>query len=198
MFYHTHNTEAFVLTALPSGESSKYVYLFTKDLGLVGAHAQGVRDVKSKLRYALDNLSYSRVSLVRGKNSWRLTNAVPHKNFFLEFRDDQPKLILCANTLALIKKLVAGEEKNHKLFEILDSGFSFLERERLSSDNIKNVEAIFMLRILDNLGYLGDEAVLEQFVLGDAWSHEMLVEMERERRNAVFAINKSLEASHMI
>jgi DNA repair protein RecO len=197
MFYHQYNTEAFVLGSRPSGEGSKYVYLFTKELGLLGAHAQGSREIKSKLRYALDDLSHSKVSLVKGKSTWRLTNAVPHKNFFVQFRLEHEKLRLCANALAIIKKLVAGEEKNIKLFEILEQGFAFLEENNLSEDDIHNAEAIFMLRILNNLGYFGASKTLENFALTDEWNQTLLQEMSRERRNAVFVINKSLEASHL-
>lgn len=197
MFYHIYNTEAFVLGSRPSGEASKYVYLFTRELGLIGAHAQSSREVKSKLRYALDDLSYSKVSLVKGKNSWKLTNAVPEKNFFANFSENYPKLLLCANALALIKKLVAGEEKNSKLFEILEQGFKFLEENNLSEEDIHNAEAIFMLRILNNLGYFGASKTLENFALTDFWNQSLIQEMAGQRRNAVFVINKSLEASHL-
>lgn len=197
MFYHTYTTDAFILGSRPSGEGSKYVYLFTKELGLLGAHAQGSREIKSKLRYALDDLSYSKISLVKGKNSWKLTNAMPNKNFFAQFSLERSKLLLCANALALIKKLVAGEEKNTKLFEILQQGFAFLEQNNLSEEDIHNAEAIFMLRILNNLGYFGASKTLENFALTDFWNQTLLAEMSRERKNAIFAINKSLEASHL-
>ena len=197
MFYHTYNTEAFVLGSRPSGESSKYVYLFTKDLGLVGARAQGSREIKSKLRYALDDLSHSKVSLVKGKNSWKLTGAASHKNFFAQFKNERAKLVLCANAFALIKKLVAGEEKNQKLFEILEQGFSFLEQENLSDEDVLNAEAIFMLRILNNLGYFGEHEMLGGFALTEFWTPDLLKEMSAKRRNAISAINKSLEVSHL-
>lgn len=197
MFYHTYNTEAFILGSRPSGEASKYIYLFTRELGLIGAHAQGSRQLKSKLRYALDDLSHSKISLVKGKNSWKLTNAAPHKNLFSQFKSEPAKLRLAANALALIKKLVAGEEKNAKLFEILEQGFAFLEQNNLSEEDVQNAEAIFMLRILNNLGYFGASKTLENFAYTDAWNQALLQEMSRERRNAIFVINKSLEASHL-
>lgn len=200
MFYHTYNTEAFVLGSRPSGEASRYVYLFTRDLGLVGAHAQGARSLKSKMRYALEPLSHSKVSLVRGKKSWKLTGAAPDKIFFLKFaggREEREKLALCANTFALIRKLVTGEEKNPELFEILDAGFSFLECADLKSEDIKNTEAILMLRILNNLGYFGGSQALDVFVKESGWSAELLIEMSATRRSAISIINKSLEASHL-
>src|SRR5689334_20839105 len=127
MFYHTYNTEAFVLSSEPTGEASKYVYLFTRDLGLVGERAQSSRSVASKLRFALEPLSHSKVSLVRGKNSWRLTNAAPEENLFMKLRDNREKLVLCANVFALIKKLLAGEEKNHELFTTLSDAIDFIK-----------------------------------------------------------------------
>lgn len=173
------------------------MFLFTRELGLVGAHAQSSRQTKSKLRYALDDLSFSKVSLVRGKNTWRLTNAVFQQNFFTTFREDRAKLVVCANVLKLIQKLVAGEEKNEKLFEIVERGFSFLLENTLSEEGVHNTEAIFVLRILDNLGYFGGSEALSGFVASDAWSLEMIKEMSVQRKNAIYVINKSLEASHL-
>ena len=68
MSYHTYNTEGLILEAKPIGETSQYVYVFTRELGLVGAHAQNTRHITSKLRYALDAPARSTVSLVRGKH----------------------------------------------------------------------------------------------------------------------------------
>ncbi|MEK7185103.1 MAG: DNA repair protein RecO [Patescibacteria group bacterium] len=198
MLYHTYNTEAFVLSGMPVGESSRFIFLFTKDLGLVGARAQNARSVSSKLRHSLNDLSLSKVSLVRGKNAWRLTNATFQKNFFKMFRDRSEILLLSARVLATIKTLVAGEEANPALYETLSTAFAFLENENLTSEEIKNVEAILMLRILDNLGYFGSHTELGAFVADPShWSRELLAEMQNERSRAILAINNSLKASHL-
>lgn len=202
MVYHTYNTEAFVLGALPAGESSRFVYLFTRDLGLVGARAQNARSVASKLRYALSDFSHSAVSLVRGKNSWRLVNAAPQKNFFAMFRTCPDALELTARILATVRMLVAGEEANPELYRVLEHAFGFLELHTQSAPelarDIKNIEVILMLRILDNLGYFGSHADLGQFVATPTiWSAALLAEMDGKRRAAVLAINNALKMSNL-
>lgn len=198
MMYHTYNTEAFILGGLPAGESSRFMYLFTRDLGLVGARAQNARGVASKLRYSLADFSHSSVSLVRGKNSWRLVNAAPQKNFFALFRAHPDALELTARILATVRMLVAGEEANPQLYAILTHAFSFLEQNLESTQTTKNFETILMLRILDNLGYFGSHDSLGEFVqTPTVWSRELLDAMEDKRRAAVMAINNALKMSNL-
>src|SRR3989344_4801484 len=109
MSHHIYTTEGLVLGSMPLGEANKYISIFTRDLGLIRASAQGVRSVSSKLRYGLQDFSQSTISLVRGKNVWRVTNALPYKNLFASFKNDESKFLLCTNVLSLVKKLVAGE-----------------------------------------------------------------------------------------
>ncbi len=197
MMYHMYNTEAFVLGGMPAGESSRFMYLFTKDLGLVGVRAQNARSVASKLRYALDDFSHSKVSLVRGKQVWRLTNAAPHKNFFRTFRERHDALEVCTRILSTVRMLVAGEEANPTLFTILTDGFSFLESAELDEESLKNLEAILMLRILDNLGYFGSHEMLGEFVQNGEWHAEILAAMQPKRRDAIVAINAALRATNL-
>lgn len=197
MLYHTYNTEAFVLNSFPVGESSRYVYLFTRDLGLVGAHAQGARKISSKLRYALDDLSHAKVSLVRGKNTWRLTNAAPEKHFFNHFRHDREKLIAVSNILFTVRKLIAGEDSNVRLYNILCYGLEFLRQNELLTREIRNAEAILMLRILDALGYFGHHESLGGFVGNDPLTQELVAKMDSSRKTAIDAINSSLRETHL-
>ena len=206
MLYHSYNTEAFVLGGLPVGESSRFVFLFTKDLGLVGARVQNARSVSSKLRYSLDDLSLSKVSLVRGRNVWRLTNAAPQKSLFSIFRNQPEILLLVTRILGTIKMLVAGEEVNRELFSILNEAFLFLENEssteKLTVEEIKNAEVILMLRILNNLGYFGSHNELGEFVVvaespEKTWSRDLLSRMQKERSKAILVINSSLKASNL-
>ena len=75
--HHLHHTEAYVLGSSPKGEDSKLLRLYTRELGLVYAHAQGVRKLSSKLRFTLQDFSLATVDLVRGREIWRVTTATP-------------------------------------------------------------------------------------------------------------------------
>ncbi len=197
MSYHVYNTPGFILGGTPSGEASRYIYIFTRDLGLVGAHAQNTRNVNSKLRYALDAPSFSQVSLVRGKNMWRLKSAVPDKRFYTIFKDDPEKLKLCIRVFALIKKLLAGEEANEPLFTIIQDFLDFLEKNFTPDLNLKDAEPILVLRILHLLGYIPENELTTQFARSSEWNAELIKKMAPMRKEAVAIINESLKASDL-
>ncbi len=200
MAYHTYNTPGLILDTQPSGESSQYVYVFTRDLGLVGAHAQNTRHVSSKLRYALDAPARSTVSLVRGKNMWRLISAVPEKSFYSLFRDNPEKQILTAQTFFLIKKLLAGEEPNIELFQMVNESLDFLENDINTTvpDHIKNFEAILLLRILHILGYIPETENLKKFYISTEWGMGMIESFTPFRKTAVGVVNESLRETGLI
>ncbi|MEK7390557.1 MAG: recombination protein O N-terminal domain-containing protein [Patescibacteria group bacterium] len=190
LHYHTYNTLGLILGSAPSGEASRYVYVFTKDLGLVGAHAQNTRNINSKLRYALDAPARSHVSLVRGKNMWRLISAVPDKRFYSVFKENPEKQRLCARTFSLIKKLLAGEEANPELFAVVNEFLDFIEKEE--QNTLKDVEAILVLRILHYLGYIPGNDLTRQFAHSTGWNSEIISAMAPRRKEAVKIINESL------
>ncbi len=197
MAHHIYTTEGFVLGGIPSGEANSYLYVFTRELGLVGASARAVRDIKSKLRYGLQDFSHCVLSLVRGKNEWKITNAVPKENIYYTFALEKEKFMVCAHALSLIKKLVAGEEKNEKLFDILNDGFSFLEKNDFTRQQILHAESLMMLRIVYNLGYLTNTSVLAPFVKSNDWNIELVEQMPKHHTHAVAEINKAIRESQL-
>lgn len=74
MSHLIYSTEALVLKAEDRGEGSRLFWLFTEHFGLVVAHAQGVRQAHSKLKHELQLYNLIRVSLVRGREWWRVVN----------------------------------------------------------------------------------------------------------------------------
>ena len=197
MSHHVYKTEGLIISSHPSGESNKFYYIFTRDLGLVFASAQGVRKLQSKLRYSLQDFSFAQISLVRGKNMWKITNAVYEKNFYQLFKESDAKIFVCSQIFSLIKKLLAGEEKNEILFDIVKSSLRFLEESELNSDEIKNFECIAVLKILHNLGYLGESDSLKKFIEEQVWSLELISAMMDSKKEAIFNINKSIKETQL-
>ncbi len=196
MQHHIYNTEGFVLGSLPHGEANSFIYIFTRELGLVGARAQSVRTVSSKLRFSLQDFSYAKVSLVRGKNVWRITNATLINNFHTDFKNEPEKAVVCANVFALLKKLLAGEEKNAELFGIISDGLLFLKNSCEKGD-VSQTELLLVLKILHNLGYIGDHSKLESFIKIPEWSREVLQEMLSIKNEALLHVNNALKASQL-
>ncbi len=129
MSYHIYTTKGIILSARPKGEADRLYSILTRDFGLIRAHAIGIRKSTSKLRGALEPVSLSTVSLVRGKEFWRLTSAEVIKRF----KKTKP--------LALLEQLVAGEAAHPELFDAVE--------KHLNSD-----ETVLVSQILFHLGYL--------------------------------------------
>lgn len=196
MAHHVYQTDAIVLSASPEGEASGYFKLLTRELGLVGGTAQSVRAEKSKLRYGLQEYSRSSVSLVRGKDRWRIVNAVPVENFYFAYGKDKAKMAACARISALVKKLVAGEGRNEPLFDEVLSVLSFLE-EPLDREELASVQLVSALRILRLLGYGSPDPSLEPFALGSGWDRSALAAFGPHAKEARAAIRRALSATHL-
>ena len=160
--HHIYHTEGIILENKNFGETGKYYSIFTRDLGMIYASAQGVRKMSSKLRFVIQDFSYVKIDLVRGKDFWRITNA--SKTNMLENISKRPETFeVFANISSLLKRLLAGEETNRDLFSDLVMGLSVLEKSRIK-ENLRNIEAIIVLRILSNLGYIGGDELLKNLV----------------------------------
>src|SRR3989344_2888382 len=113
MTHEIKTTEALVLATREVGDGTQILTLLTTDLGLIFARAQGLRELKSKLRYGLQLFSLANVSLVRGQETWRVTNSEPCESLAPE---DSTKLILITRVASLLNRLVRGEEAHPELF----------------------------------------------------------------------------------
>ncbi len=155
--HHIYHTEAFVLGSRPKGEDSKILMLYTRELGLVYAHAQGLRKLSSKLRYVLQDLSRVQVDLVRGKEVWRVTTAAPAHSAGAEMPRGPEAVRVLARVAALAVRLVAGEEANDEIYGALDRAYALLSRSAIPPEDLRAVELLTVARILTALGYLSRE-----------------------------------------
>jgi DNA repair protein RecO (recombination protein O) len=192
--HHIYHTEGIILESKNYGEAGKYYFLLTRDLGMIYASAQGVRKLSSKLRFILQDFSYVKVDLVRGKDFWRITSA--SKTDRLENLSKNPfTLKIFANISRLLKRLLAGEAPNEILFLDLLNGLDFLEKSRLENE-FENIEAIIVLRILNNLGYLGGDQAIKDMIKSP-FEDNLVFETRKSRRKILSEINKSIRETHL-
>ncbi len=195
--YHLYQTDALVLGGEPSGEGSRRLTLFTRELGLLSAVATSVREERSKLRYGLQDFSYTTVSLVRGRERWRVTNAALMQNLAEVFRDFSEARELFARIAKLLRRLLHGEEKNEPLFRAVRESFAYLERNQ-SASLIAQIEVVLVLRILSLLGYLAPRKEFEVFLVEPlSWNAELFGHTAHLRSLALSEINRSLRETHL-
>ncbi len=197
MSHHIYQTDGFILGSANSGEANRFFNIFTRDLGKIDATAQGVRLIESKLRYSLQDFSLSHLSLVRGKDLWRITSASKLFNLHEELEGEQ--FAVFARVFSLLRRLLAGEEKNETLFTVLKAAFIFLQEKgrHLSAPELSNFEYILLLRILHSLGYLGDNPIFAPFLQAELWHQDLLNQLTNVSRQALSAINSSIKESQL-
>lgn len=197
MSHHIYHTRGLILGSVPTRESNKYYRIFTEELGLVGATAQAVRKLSSKLRYTLQDFSWIKVDLVHGREVWRITSAVPEEvapthrgEIFPENR------VLLARVCALVARLVHGEEQNNILFGELSTITEFLREEIVPSFLHASFETLATMRVLSHLGYNNFEPY-KDFVQNTVWSHDVLESFENVRLTALHDVNRILKETHL-
>lgn len=192
-----HHTEAIVLCGTPSGEAHKFFYLLTKDFGLVVAHARSVRSMQSKLRYSMQDFSHIQADLVHGKSGWRITSAIHIKSFCTTCDAADHALPVISRVSNLLRRLLKGEEKNEPLFIDVALGFALLSSSGLNKEDVRSMEAVLVMRILNHLGYWGDDSALAQFLTGDIGNGDHIAKIKEQKRRAIGAINEALQETQL-
>lgn len=170
-------------------------FLLTRDLGFIKATAQGVRLAKSKLKGHLQVFSLTKVSVVKGKDLWRITNAEAIvQNGVIK---NKGKLAVLFNSSALLLRLIHGEEKDEKLFECVESAYILCRDADLSPDELKNTEILTVLRIMHFLGYIKKAEGLTDFAEGTNLTPELLADFSSKRKLAISEINTALKETHL-
>ncbi len=183
-------TEALVCASKSSNTSDKSYLLFTKDAGMLWASAKSVREERSKHRYAVQDFSMVRVSLVRGKSGWRVTGSEAIRNLYFDAQSRETRTLV-RNVLRFLKRLLHGETPVPQVYE---DAVALLE---FSSSDPLRVETVFALRTLHTLGYIAKEelfgTVLTAPTLEDAFKEADEALFEKSRKT----IAEALEASHL-
>lgn len=193
--YQKYHTEALVLGNREISEADKVVILFTKDFGLVRARATAVRTERSKMRYAVQDYSLARVSLVKGKRGWRLAGATPVKLV----SGDRKCIGVFARIAELTIRLVHGEEKNDYLYAVLSEAHSALLQlnDGGTTSIIPTIEIVCVARVLYALGYLSAEALETALFTHTAYDREHVLEAEAMRDKLLSSINRAIAETHL-
>ena len=195
MPYRIYETQAFILSSRTQGEADRVFTLYTREFGLVRATAQGIRELKSKLRYSLQPYAQVVVNMVRGRGGWRITNARLAEDTVAPILKTPGHRLILVRVLSLVRRMLAGEERNTELFDSLSNGSAFLSG--VPNASLPEAEILLVLRVLYHLGYVGASAVFSELMVGNLWNDEALHEASRCRKVLVNLVNESLRSSHL-
>ncbi len=197
MSYPLYHTDALVLGSAPASEGSRTISFFTRELGFLTASAQSVREERSKLRYGLQDFSHSEIALVRGKEFWRITHVSLFENIFQELKGDRKAARMIGRIFSLLKRLLAGEEKNEPLFVAVLEGLHYVAQVK-DTHLVDGVEIVLVLRVLYLLGYLAPRGEFDPFLShSDLWNDSLISNALLFRTIAISEINNSLRETQL-
>lgn len=193
--HHIYHTNGFILSSINKGEANKMLTIYTRELGLVRAMVQGIRLHKSKLRFALQDLSHSNIDLVRGKDIWRITTA-SNINTFPYARASHLSLLIIVRVSKLLERLCDGEQSNEKIFDDFIESLYLLDNVNIENQSREALELHLVLRIMNQLGYIGESDMLHDYLSGsiDLNKTEILLQ---KKQFIISHINKALNESQL-
>ncbi len=193
--HHIYHTHGFILGSRNIGEANKLFVIYTREMGLIRATAQGVRLNKSKLRFALQDFSYAHIDLVRGRDIWRVTSATTVTSFPYA-RSDEQSLLLIARISKLIERVCDGEEANEKIFDDFTQALYLIDDIYITSIRREALELYLVLRIMNLLGYIGESELLSDY-LSTPFDQIEIEVLLKERQSIIAHINKALNESQL-
>lgn len=191
--HHIYTTESIILRRDALDTSASYIVL-TKDLGLIRARAQGVRGIKSRLKGALQEFSFSTIAFVHGRSGWKITTAIPERNFFNDVKDVKVRKIMAHIADSLIR-LITGEEKSPEIFSAVSNGFSILTEGK---EDAPLIETIILARVLHTLGLLASDEHTAPLLLDYTdFSSSLLSHTTIHKASIIRVINRGFQESQL-
>ena len=150
-----YTTDALVCGSFDRNAADKSYLLFTESLGMVYATARSAREERSRQRFALQDFSFVRVSLVKGKGGWRVGSVVAQENVFQSAidRDTRGRVI---RIVRVLRRFVSGEEPAGDLYTLTAAALRALGANHLTHPDAF-VDAV-TFRMLYQLGYIAPRA----------------------------------------
>ena len=188
--YKTYTTDAIVCGSRDSYTSDKSYMLFTRDAGMLWANARSVRVEKSKQRFALQDFSIIRVSLVKGKGGWRIGSVEAISNPFMEAATRESRAGVTA-IVKLLRRFMHGEESHPTIYK--DASLVLSCVAVAQQEDIVDLQDQFTLRVLHTLGYVAPHKTYDAIIhTEDPWSVPQKISREGKK-----AIEKALSVSHL-
>lgn len=186
------HTDAIVLHAYPTNEANKTIVLFTRELGVVRARAQGIRKSGAKLGAHVVEYSIIRADLVKGRGQWRMTTAKVVKNPSMEHVTAEHKRAY-VRMLGLVERFLGDESPQAELFDHI------IECSQLLLDmtlDVKTFDTIILWKCMVFLGYVSIPDELQKLFSAPLVELVTYVQ-EHHNKTLIQQVNNAIQQSHL-
>ncbi len=155
MAYQTYTTEAVVCGTFNKNTADRSYLLFTREAGMLYAEAKSVREERSRQRMSLQDFSLVRVSLVKGKSSWKIGSIECLTNYFMSAEDKEARGSV-VKVVKFLRRFYGGQEAAPALFDYMVSA---LARLTTATPHREFTELVVQVHLLHELGFADTRAV---------------------------------------
>ena len=134
------------------GEQDKLVYALTQTNGVIKAFVRGAKNIKNQKCAATSLLSYSRLTIYRGRDTYTIGDAIPEK-IFSKLRSDVLKMCLAQYFCELALTICPREQKSDKFLSLVLNAMYLISEDKRSP---KLVKPCLEMRLASLAGYMPD------------------------------------------
>jgi recombinational DNA repair protein (RecF pathway) len=166
MAIEKYTTPAIILESYDQGEHDKVFKVFTREFGLLFVHAKSIRKLESKLRGHMLPRSIATITIVKGKEVWRLVGGeAEHREY-----------VYIHEVTKILSRFIKGEGAHKELYDRI---IAFLSEAAPYEEKIAHVLLYYVVFI--DLGYadvkvIGSKTMKEykEWSMKDLFTHTIL------------------------
>lgn len=145
-------TEGLIIKEQNIGEQDKLVFALTKSNGVIKAFVRGAKNIKNQKCASTSLLSYSRLTIYKGRDSYIIGDAQTIR-IFSKLRSDVKKMCLAQYFCELALTICPREQNSAVFLSLILNSLYLLGEEKRSADLIK---PCFEMRLASMAGYMPD------------------------------------------
>ncbi len=134
------------------GEQDKLVYVLTQTNGVIKAFVRGAKNIKNQKCAATSLLSYSRLTIYKGRDTYTIGDAISER-IFSKLRNDVVKMCLAQYFCELAITICPREQKADKFLSLILNALYLLSENKRSG---KLIKPCVEMRLASLAGYMPD------------------------------------------
>ncbi len=145
-------TDGLIIKEQNIGEQDKLVFALTKSNGVIKAFVRGAKNIKNQKCASTSLLSYSRLTIYKGRDSYIIGEAQTIR-IFSKLRSDVRKMCLAQYFCELALTICPREKKSDAFLSLMLKSLYLLSQDNRGADLIK---PCFEMRLASMAGYMPD------------------------------------------
>lgn len=145
-------TDGLIIKEQNIGENDRLVFALTKSNGVIRAFVKGAKNIKNQKCAATSLLSYSRLTIYKGRESYIIGEAQSIK-IFSKLRNDVKKMCLAQYFCELALTVCPREQNSEPFLKLILNSLYLLSEGKRSAELIK---PCLEMRLVSLAGYMPD------------------------------------------